>query len=145
MPRQIAICVGLYSLLLLSGCGGKKGPEMVDINGTVTYKGVPIKEGAIRFVPETGETTRVTPVQITDGKYAASGDRGLAVGKYTVEFHSYEDDLKKSADPAQDGGDVMPGMVVKKELLPEKYHKKSTEKLAVPSGSGSLTKDFKLE
>lgn len=142
MSRCIA--VSCAALLLFCGCGGPEGPEMVDISGTVTYQGEPIQDGAIRFVPAQGEQNRVTPVQIKNGAYEASGDRGLAVGNYKVEFHAYEEDTAAAADPAQEGG-VIPGMEVKKELLPEKYHKESTETLTVESGSGSITKDYNLE
>lgn len=142
MLRTFSACAGL---IVLIGCGGPDGPEMVDISGTVTYQGQPIKDGAIRFIPKEGTEARVTPAMIVDGKYSASGKTGLAVGSYTVEFHSYETATSQaSSDPAQEGA-VIPEMIQKKELLPEKYSADSQETITIEPGSGTVTKDFKLE
>lgn len=143
MPKCCVLSI--VGLLLLCGCSGPEGPEMVDISGKVTYQGEPIKEGAIKFVPKNAADARVTPVEIVNGAYSATGDRGLAVGSYTVQFSSTEDDLAGSADPAQEGGDIDPSMVRKKELLPEEHTTNSAEELTVEPGTGSITKDFALE
>lgn len=142
MSKVLSACV---VLAVLAGCGGPDGPEMVDISGTVTYKGEPIKDGAIRFLPQEGTEARVTPVMIVDGQYSASGKTGLAVGSYKVEFHSYETaTAQASSDPAQEG-EIIPAMIQKKELLPEKYYRDPQETITIEPGSGSITKDFQLE
>ncbi len=141
MQRWLAVTV--LGLMCYTGCG-RSGPEMADFSGTVTYKGEPIKDGSIKMIPESGTIAPVTPVQIKDGNFSATGERGIIVGKYRLEFHSYQRITEGAGDGAQEGVDI-PGMYMNKELLPEKYSAKSTEMLDIPAGSGSVQKDFKLE
>ena len=130
---------GLVVVWTLCGCGAS-GPEKVDIAGTLTYQGKPVNDGAVMFLPAEGSSVPIHPVQVVGGKFEASGENGLIVGKYRVQFHSYE-----KVFGGDNEGDSVPGMELNKELLPEKYHQRSTEVFEAKSGSDPVTLDYKLE
>jgi len=143
---------GLAGALLFAGCGGGDDLELVDVSGTVNYRGAPIEDGAIRFVSP-GQPTS-TPkaampartAQIVNGEYAATGRGGLAPGDYTVEIEAYNKDPGASADAAQEGGGALPdAMIVKKQVLPEKFNKKSEMKLTVKSGEPLHDNNYDLK
>jgi hypothetical protein len=119
----------------LVGCGGG-GIERVDVYGTVTYQGAPVKEGLISFVPQ-GEGP-VAGTNITDGKYEAKGDGGVPPGKYHVKISSTVED-KESYVP-----DAMP-VPPQKEILPSKYNIATELTLEVPSGKGEMEQNYDLE
>ena len=79
--------VGLMSLLLLTGCADK--PKLGQVTGTVTYKGEPVKEGTITFVPADGRaaTGKIVDGKITDVTCFEAND-GVPVGSQTVLIHS---------------------------------------------------------
>ncbi len=39
-------------LMLVSGCGGKKAPDLVEVAGTVVANGQPLPQVEVRFMPE---------------------------------------------------------------------------------------------
>jgi hypothetical protein len=119
----------------LVGCEGG-GIERVDVSGTVTYQGNPVEKGLITFEPQ--EKGPVAGTSIKDGKYEAKGRGGVPPGKYYVKISSSVND-EGTYDEAM--GPEPP----RKEILPEKYNVATELTLEVPSGQGSLEKNFDLE
>ena len=75
----------LLSLVAMGGCG-KSGLDKVPLHGTVTFKGQPIPDGEVRFVP-IGETKGPASVgNIVDGQYKVDARGGVPVGKHRVEI-----------------------------------------------------------
>jgi hypothetical protein len=82
--------VGLLVCLLV-GCGAG-GPKTVPVRGTVMYKGKPVPNGTVTFIPETGHhaTGEIRP----DGSYTLTtfkpGD-GAVPAKYKVVVVAMQD------------------------------------------------------
>jgi hypothetical protein len=126
-------------VLSAGGCG-PHGPKRVDVTGTVKFKGEPIPEGEIRFIPTTEAMGRVTGNSIENGAYKCLGQNGLAVGKHRVDITAYR--WKPGVKPDLDS----PPWALKQQYLPEKYGgKKTTLEFDVPDTRSGLTKDFDLE
>jgi len=84
----------------LAGCGS--GETLgVGVSGSVTYKGQPIKEGAISFIPMSGTNGPSGGANIDDGKYDIPRRAGLAPGKYRVEIRAFEETGKETAKSTQ--------------------------------------------
>jgi hypothetical protein len=88
--RRPILCLLLIALpLTLVGCGT---PRRTPIQGRVTYNGGPLADGSINFLPEDREKGTPGVVQVTEGKYALSGEKGLAPGVYRVSIIAREGD-----------------------------------------------------
>jgi hypothetical protein len=107
MPYSFLARLALLGLaLFLVGCG-PKGRERV--TGKVTFKGVPLDQGSIAFIPQdtTGGATQ-EGAMIKNGKYEVPARQGLAPGTYKVAISSPEpvgsaEPLPgEAAPPAQD-------------------------------------------
>ena len=104
-------------ILTLASCDGDVGGRLA-ISGTVEYKGEPVQQGSIEFIPHPGGKTQ-SGSTITNGRFSIPKDKGLEPGVYTVKISSMEG----LEPPAEPGG--LPGKDPK-ELLPAKYNTKST-------------------
>jgi hypothetical protein len=74
-------------LLALAGCGGDDYPEMARVSGTVTYKGKPVPNMMVNFMPTEGRPSWGK----TDatGRYEMVYDadyKGVKVGHHKVYF-----------------------------------------------------------
>ena len=121
----VTVCC-LLLLLLLSGCG-RKGPEVVPVEGTITLDGGPWpKPGTLYFTAETsssGLTSRPAMGAFdTDGNLTVTtfkkGD-GLIPGKHKIRVECWE-------TPPRMGSTTPP-----KSYLPNRYCSTSTSGLAV--------------
>jgi hypothetical protein len=95
MSRRLSVVllVSLSPCLLvcLTGCGGG-GPKTVPVRGTVTYKGKPVPNGTVLFVPVAGPhaTGEIGP----DGSYVLTTVRpgdGAVPGTYKVVIVALQD------------------------------------------------------
>jgi hypothetical protein len=83
---QQRFCPWAASLLFLAipGCGDS-GPTIVPVSGTMTFKGKPVANALVTFMPEHG---RPSSAQTDDeGRFTLSYDReheGVLVGKHKV-------------------------------------------------------------
>lgn len=123
------------------GCG-KEGLERAIVGGTVTYQGQPLKEGEIRLVPRDGAKLPSSAGYIVDGAYTLDAKGGVPVGTYTIQIEAYrvlpETATQKSPPSNQD---IPPS---RKQFIPRKYNVDSQLELAIPPGSGRVTKDLQL-
>jgi hypothetical protein len=83
----LALAVGLACA---GGCGDATGK--VPVSGSVTFKGQPLDEGVIEFVPA-GELPAGVPytksgADVRNGKYSIPRAHGLVPGKYKVLISS---------------------------------------------------------
>jgi hypothetical protein len=87
--RQIAITV-VISAVAAAGCG-KQGPNLAEVQGTLTFRGKPFPNVTLYFVPNAeGGTMGPSSMGLTDekGHYklvcAALGKPGALVGRHEV-------------------------------------------------------------
>jgi hypothetical protein len=120
-------------LLSLSGCGGSG--NQYEISGSVKFRGQPLPDGMIRFIPASGEGTQSGAV-ITGGKYVVPKSHGLAPGSYKVQI--YQGATNQEA--AEDAGMPDSG---RPDPIPAKYNEQTTLAVEVKPG-GPYTFDFDL-
>jgi len=118
------------------GCG-KSGIERVYVSGSATYDGQPIEIGQIRFVPISPASGPVTIERIENGEYETATTNGVTVGAHRVEIRMYDSYEYEHAPRVAGSASV-------KQLLPDKYNRKSELTLTVEPGSGSIKHDFEL-
>jgi len=150
------VCIGLPLLVLLAAGCSSQGT----ITGTVTYKGKPIPEGSVQFMPENGSPT-VSAV-INDGKYTAEK---VPVGPAKVAISSLynpggpatfmaqmmqggkgggppeEAQIPEEARKVFSGG----GAPQKGTKIPDKYGDVQNSGLSYTVTGGKQIKDFNLE
>jgi hypothetical protein len=113
-PLHILLCV------VAAACSGSKLPATAAVSGTVTYKGKPLPNAEISFIPEGGG-------RAASGRTDESGrftlgtfsiDDGALIGKHRVSVSARGPDR-----PAKAGeGSGMPGGTVPGDpLIPMKY------------------------
>lgn len=141
------------------GCGSGD-PLGVGVSGTVSYKGVPIKEGTITFVPIGGTVSPQAGANIDDGKYSIPRRGALSPGKYRVEILAFEDSGKESSKGTQQAqmfgrplekitsdpvaaDQLQKARTLKKNVLPARYNTDSELTRELPDQS-QFTIDFEL-
>jgi hypothetical protein len=85
--RRVAALVTLPVLLALAGCGKGDYPEMARVTGTVTYKGKPVPNMMVNFMPTDGRPS--WGKTDTDGKFEMIYDsdyKGVKMGHHKVYF-----------------------------------------------------------
>jgi hypothetical protein len=130
---KLAFVVALSGLI---GCS-QQGPQLVEVEGIVNYKGQPVTQGTIHLGPAEGSSGSRPGVGNIDaaGRYtirSLPGREGIAPGTYNVTIQSYT-------------GSHLEGNV--KYLVPQRYTdpQKSGLTLDVPADKSSLEKNFDLE
>jgi hypothetical protein len=132
-----ASAVALLVCVLLAGCGGS---NVVPVSGTLTYKGKPVTNAYVNFVPENGRPS----MGETDpnGKFTLVYDpetKGVERGKHRV-FVQYN----PLADASLPG--TIPGEAPKlSKELQEFFTKYGGEKSPVQVEITKATSDLKLE
>jgi hypothetical protein len=114
---------------------------MARVRGTVTYKGQPVKQGTISFVPrdaaKPGASSRIGPDGTYDLQTQEPGD-GARLGEYRVIVSGYD---PKILDTVRAPGTP----VERKTEIPKKYENADTSGLTATVKAGSNTFDFPLE
>lgn len=129
--KQLRAITAVAVSLALVGCGGSSAR----VEGTISYDGKPVEEGAITFVPSDGKAQKVS-TRFFQGRYAIDGTHGLTPGKYKVELNALVRTGKKITT-----GDGPPIDEVK-DILPAKYNSATT--LSADLTGGANTKNFEL-
>lgn len=125
---------------LLFGCGDR-GPKRVVVSGTATYKGKPIPEGMIRFVPMNASETSVSGASIVDGKYKVDGRGGIPVGTHKIEIEAHHPQQSRRAEG---GARSRASSFAGNQYIPEKYNVRTQLQIAVDPDSGEIIKNFDL-
>ena len=109
MPRVIVASMVLVALV---GCGGSDRSETVPVQGQVLYRGQPVAEAQVMFLPENDRPANATTD--AEGKFVLTtfetGD-GAVVGAHRVSITKMAPRDPQSSDPY-----AMP-----KSLLPPRY------------------------
>lgn len=88
-------------LVALTGCTNS-APQVVEVHGTVTYRGAPLKSGNIFFQPKDAKVSPARPVSASiapDGTYslrAFPGRDGVLPGEYLVAVDSHTDTFREA-------------------------------------------------
>jgi hypothetical protein len=121
----------LLALLGLAGCSGKPA-----VSGTVSYKGEPVDDGGISFVPVGGGAA--AGAAIADGPYTVEPARGPAPGQYKVEIYWN----KKTGKTVPTPGDQDVKKPETKQAIPPKYNTQTQLTADIKPGRNVL--DFNL-
>lgn len=125
-------------LVSVVGCSEPPDPRgaRVLVKGEVKYKGEPLAEGNIQFVPADGNGYQ-SYGQIISGSYTIPPEKGPSAGKtYTVKIIAMKSNGKKiltEAGPVDD----------KEQFLPTKFNEEST--LSCEIKPGENTQNFDLQ
>jgi hypothetical protein len=141
MPNLCKHAAGLaVAALTLMMIGCDRGPTRIPIKGTVTYKGTPVAEGTIVFIPKEAAKGTQEAAPISGGQYAIPAANGLMVGEYHVSVSAPAEPVSKPAP------DTPPGVPKRsyKELLPEHYNRDSKLSIDV-TADGKRVFDFQLD
>ena len=127
-----AISLIALSILIASGCGGKKEWPKAPVTGQVTFAGRPLDHGRVVFVHEQGHggAGDIGP----DGRYSLSGIIGQ--NRVTIECN---DPNAKTTEPGR------PTMQVSASLIPQHYNNHMQSGLSVDVHEGENTADFDLK
>src|SRR5262249_52680611 len=134
-PTRTA-ATALALLVALAGCGSGQMKTAV-VKGKVTYKGAPVPNGTISFIPDSGPAA--TGEIQRDGTYTLttyrSGD-GAVLGKHTVVIVAM-----------QDQGDRLPEArtPLPPPIVPDRYTSAATSELRAEVKDELNTINFTLE
>lgn len=121
--------VAAMGLILVSGCGDNTGlARRYPVSGKVTYKGQPLENGRISFIPSTAEGTAAAG-QVENGQYTLTTlapNDGAIPGKYKVTVAAQEVDTTEMKAVAKGGQfhhdkTFFNAMKNAKTLVPSKY------------------------
>ncbi len=151
-------------LVLLTGCSptGANEPRLAEGGGTVTYKGAPLANAVVTFIPKDGPLAMGKTDLSGKFKLATSGTPGVAIGpaSVTVEIPSAEggDDIprfEKTDDP--EARKKMQEAMMKRmtsgapdpskstSFIPKRYSKQSESNLKFTVSMKAAENDFKIE
>jgi hypothetical protein len=130
--QHCCILVFLCLSWFLVGCGSDS-VQLGSVEGTVSYKGTPLKSGTITFIPD---KARIATGKIADGQILAvttfEANDGAPVGPCKVTITSYADAAEGSTAPSRSS-------------IPAKYADptKSEQTVNIAPGKNVLTFDLK--
>jgi hypothetical protein len=131
MPRFLAFF--FCGTILLAGCNA--GPEYIPVKGKVTYDGVPIESGLVRFDAVDGKSPSAKGGTIIKGEYAAEAP----AGEFLVRITGTRVTGKRKMYDTPDS----PMVDKTEEVVPKNYNTESTLKVTIQVKKDDL--DFKLE
>ena len=134
--RAVAPIMLGAAVLALAGCGSNQLKTAV-VRGTVTYKGKPVPNGTISFVPTSGPsaTGEIQP----DGSYVLTTYRkgdGAVLGPHTVVIVAMQD----MSDRLPEARQPLPPAII-----PLKYTSLATSDLRAEVHDRENTLDFSLQ
>ena len=125
-----------FCACLLVGCGSGR-PKTAIVRGTVTYKGKPVPNGTVNFIPADGPSATATIGR--DGAYRLTtfkeGD-GAVLGTHRIVVVAMQDMTGKT------GADWSP---LPEPIVPLKYTSLSTTDLTADVKEGENTVDLVLK
>ncbi len=135
----------------LCGCGGSDEPRGIALSGKVTFKGEPLSDGSIRFIPSDGNGP-TAGATIEGGTFSVPAIGGPRPGKYRVEIAAFKESTKATSAGAQMFGKSVQSFpegaqskrTVKENVIPKKYNDNSGLTYTVPD-SDQTGVDFALD
>lgn len=136
------ILISLAGCVLMAGCGSS---TMVPVRGVVTLDDQPVEGAAVMFMPNGGGRP-ATGITDKDGNFnlqtEASGD-GALLGEHAVTV-TLQETTGVMADPDGLSGDIAPGGIQIKWLVPQRYSNPKTSNLTVTVERGMEPVALKL-
>jgi hypothetical protein len=87
--KDLGVLTACLFLTSAWGCGGEKGPSLVNVKGTVTLNGAPLEGAEVLFSPDSSNKDGLVGNDVSGptGNYKAmtQGRAGLVPGKYKVK------------------------------------------------------------
>lgn len=140
--RLAGLATWALAAMMLSGCRANREPPRVIVSGKVTYRGEPVADGVIRFIPLPRCPVPSSGAYIVAGCYRADGRGGVPVGTHRVEIEAYR------AVPinVQPGAPLPPGMPEEghEQYLPDRYNTSTQLEITIEPSRKGITKDFDL-
>src|SRR5215469_12264465 len=133
MKRILVRVLTLFLFIPLTGCGDGKGT----VQGTVTFDGQPVADGAITFVKKDGKLVREGAV-IRDGNFQAR----MPPGQYKIEVNGQKV-VGKTKERGKDG--ALEEVDMMEELFPERYNTKTELTEEIKSGRNTIKLDLQSE
>jgi hypothetical protein len=127
----------LTVLGLLAGCGGS-ATERQAVSGTVTFKGSPLDQGTIQFIPLAPTKGTFSGERIENGRYTIARAKGLLPGLYRVQISSGVPHSKaEEAAPGESGPPAV-------ERIPPEFSGEKSRLKAEVKADGPNTFDFTI-
>ncbi|MDR2116585.1 MAG: hypothetical protein LBP87_09420 [Planctomycetaceae bacterium] len=133
MKHYLTIII-LVVILLVAGCSKYNRPPLVQVEGTVQYKGEPLEKGTLVF-DITGSTTgnaEIVNGQIVNPTTFSSGD-GIPVGNAKIAVYATKEKVKPPSRKTDSkypeghpGNTTNSSMSATISLIPEKYNNPQT-------------------
>ncbi|HWL09428.1 MAG TPA: carboxypeptidase-like regulatory domain-containing protein [Planctomicrobium sp.] len=119
--QLVKLCfVSILLTLLLVGCGGvKDAPKLAKVEGTVTYKGEPLNEANVSFIPTSGPVA--TGRTDASGRFTLSvrGLQGAVLGDHRVIITAFK--VTAPSAGAEEGESTEEHIIKPVSRIPEKY------------------------
>ena len=115
----------LFTVLLISGCGGAKGPDVQFVEGVVNFDGKPLSKALVVFHPKDGTSLAASGFTDDNGTFRLTSLRGgknnggAALGEYIVTFTRDKDEPTSYREVQEAGG--MERVPVYESLIPVRY------------------------
>jgi hypothetical protein len=122
----------------LTGCADPYAGR-VEVTGTVTLAGQPLKDGSILFEPLDGQGTQ-SGAAITNGEYKIPRPSGLKPGNYLVKITAGDAKTPDNEEAAAPGGSTN---IVSVDLVPPEWNTRSKQQREVKS-DGPNKFDFEI-
>jgi hypothetical protein len=120
-------------VLMLAGCGKGSG-STATVTGTVKFKGEPIANGAITFIPDDGNGQSVS-AKIVDGRYSIE----VGPGPKKVTIMGEKVIGKQKQDPKFPRSEVKD---MTEQFVPDEFNTATTLKRTVDAGGGEINFDL---
>ena len=127
----------LACAIFVSGCNKSDDPRQIQISGTVTLNGEPIKSGKIMFSPKGQGPAGIA--SIVNGRYRTKGigGKGVVGGPHRVDIECF---VKAPGDAEE---------IIEGAPMPAKYQnpipKGHKEDWDIPTDQTKIVKDFELK
>jgi len=110
------------------------------VSGEVSYKGAPIKEGTIEFIPIEGTDGPTVGATIIDGAYDVPAAKGpLAAGTYRVKLWCMRDTGKFPPGPR-----YPKSTTIRESVFPSEYNIDSKLQVKIDANANPNRVDFHL-
>jgi hypothetical protein len=135
--RRAAALVAAAAVLLAAGCGTDR-KKTAEVTGKVTYRGKPVPNGTVTFIPEAGGPPATGEIR-PDGTYTlttySKGD-GAVPGRHKVVIVAMEDAAGKLPEERKP---------LPPPIIPNKYTSPATSDLVADVKDGENTINFDLK
>lgn len=140
--RRRSLLLACLVVPVMFGCGGNSGPALYETGGVVTYKGQPLANATVQFIPGEADKGIPTAQGTTNdkGEYRLKvrGDAGAAAGTYSVVVQKFEGaDEAAAASAVSSGQPSTPEEAMKqmaanmKKMQPDAQKAQSTQSVAI--------------